>query len=122
MSVLFLTADLATSSKVTGAAARQGVPLTVAMNADRLCELAEATPPRMVLLDLTFTGVSPAELVPRLRALPRPPLSIVAFGPHCHEARLAEAVEAGCDAVMSRGQFYAQVDQVLGSTRNAAES
>ncbi len=113
MSILLLTADLATSSKVTGAAARQGAQLTVAPSVDRLCELAAAGPVELVLLDLTFAELELGELIPRLRALAHPPGAIVAFGPHVHEARLAEARAAGCDEVLSRGQFYAQVDQVL---------
>jgi hypothetical protein len=113
MPVILLSADLATSSKVSGAAARQAIPFSVAMTVDRLSALAASAPGPLVLLDLTFANLSVAEVVAEMRALANPPQAIVAFGPHVHEAKLAEAAEAGCDQVMSRGQFYANVDEIL---------
>jgi CheY-like chemotaxis protein len=113
MPVILLSADLATSSKVSGAAARRSISFSAAMTVDRLCDLAGAAPGALVLLDLTFADLAVAEVVARLRALANPPQAIIAFGPHVHEAKLAEAAAAGCDHVMSRGQFYAQVDDLL---------
>jgi DNA-binding NarL/FixJ family response regulator len=113
MPVILLSADLATSSKVSGAAARREIPFSAAMTVDRLCELAGAAPGSLVLLDLTFADLTVNDVVAKLRALARPPQAIVAFGPHVHEAKLVEAAAAGCDRVMSRGQFYAQVDELL---------
>ncbi|HEY2839080.1 MAG TPA: hypothetical protein VGJ26_08030 [Pirellulales bacterium] len=114
MSILLLSADLAISSKVTGAAARQGTPVTVAMSIDRLCELtAAATTDVLVLVDLTFPGLAIEELVPKLLSGVPSAVEIVAFGPHVHEERLAEAKRAGCHAVTSRGQFLANIDQLL---------
>jgi hypothetical protein len=39
---------------------------------------------------------------------------VIAFGPHVHEDRLAAARAAGCDSVLSRGQFFSQAENVLG--------
>lgn len=117
MPVILLSADLATSSKISGAAARQALPFSVAMTVNRLCELAATAPRALVLLDLTFAGLAVTDVVANLRALASPPLAIIAFGPHVHEAKLAEAAAAGCDAVMSRGQFHAQIDEILQTGR-----
>jgi len=38
---------------------------------------------------------------------------VVAFGPHVHEERLAAAREAGCDEVLSRGEFFARVNAIV---------
>ena len=38
---------------------------------------------------------------------------LVAFGPHVHKAKLAAAAAAGFGLVLSRGQFYAQMDELL---------
>jgi hypothetical protein len=38
---------------------------------------------------------------------------IIAFGSHVHEARLACAEQAGCDLVLSRGQFSARPAEYL---------
>lgn len=111
MSAILLTADLACSSQVSGAAARTGVSLEVVMNPARLLERAAEIMPAVVILDLNTPLLDCRELVPQLKALASAP--IVAFGPHVHEARLAAAQEAGCDRVLARGQFYAQVEQLL---------
>jgi DNA-binding NarL/FixJ family response regulator len=117
MSVILLSADLATSSKVSGAAARQAIPFSVAMTIERLCDLVASTPAPLVLVDLTFGDLAVTEVVAKLRSLSNLPQAILAFGPHVHEAKLAEAATAGCDQVMSRGQFYANVDEILQACR-----
>lgn len=118
MPALLLTADLACSSKTSGAAARAGAELAVAMSVAALLEKAAALKPETVILDLTAPGLIPAEVVRQLKALPSAP-RVIAFGPHVHEDKLAAAAEAGCDAVLSRGQFHAQAEQWLAAPRNA---
>ncbi|HVX59983.1 MAG TPA: hypothetical protein VHC19_05275 [Pirellulales bacterium] len=112
MPALLYTADLACSSKVSGAAARAGVDLTVAMSVAALLEKAGALNPELVILDLAAPGIVPGELIGQLKALASAP-RVIAFGPHVHEAKLAAAAEAGCDAVLARGQFYAQLESLL---------
>lgn len=114
MPALLLTTDLGCSSKVTGAAARNSaLAVETAMTVARLLEKAAAGDYPLVLLDLNSAGVDPREIVPKLKALAHPPRAIVAFGPHVHEDKLQAAADAGCDAVLTRGQFFAQVDQIL---------
>jgi AmiR/NasT family two-component response regulator len=120
--VLLLTSDLATSSKVAGAAMRQSVRLEVAMDASALAGKAAEARPRLVILDLSTPRLDIAAAVRGLTfdAPVRP--TIVAFGPHVHEALLAAASAAGCDRVLSRGQFHAHVDELLsGASHSAAE-
>lgn len=112
MSALLLTADLACSSKASAAAARAGVELNVAMSVAALWEKAGSLHPDIVILDLTAPGVVPGELIGQLKALASAP-RVIAFGPHVHEAKLAAAAEAGCDAVVARGQFYSQLESLL---------
>jgi hypothetical protein len=42
-----------------------------------------------------------------------PAARIIAFGSHVHESRLNCAKEAGCDLVITRGQFSAKPDEYL---------
>ena len=49
----------------------------------------------------------------QLRADASHSVHVVAFGPHVHEERLAAAREAGCDVVVSRGKFFAELDAIL---------
>jgi CheY-like chemotaxis protein len=113
MPVLLLSGDLATASKVVAAAARQSVTLDVAPSVDALLEKVAAGQADLVILDLSTAGLDARTVVEQLRELSNAPRAIVAFGPHVHEALLAAAKDAGCDRVLSRGQFHAQVDSLL---------
>ena len=104
MNLILLSSDLITQSKVAGAAQALGLMSVVASNIGRLLEAAGE--PAIVVLDLATQGYDPADVVSQLRKLPHTPLAILAFGPHVHEARLKAAVDAGCDAVFARGQFF----------------
>jgi CheY-like chemotaxis protein len=111
VSGVFLSGDLMFTSRVTGAAKAQGAEVTAVARSDALLErLDEAT--RLVILDLGTPGLDPAELVPGIRAK-SPQARIIAYAPHVHEQRLAAAAEAGCDEVLTRGQFNAGLDQML---------
>jgi CheY-like chemotaxis protein len=112
--ILFLTCDLIFSSRVAGAAARAGLSFqTVASSAALLERVATAEARALVLLDLNSPGVDPVQLAPALRGLPNPPRAIIAYGPHVQEERLAAANSAGCDEVLTRGQFNARMDEEL---------
>ena len=100
------------SSRVAGAGARSGVPVATVSTASALLQRAAAEQPRLVVLDLSLPGLNPSELVPQLKSLSPAPW-VVAFGPHVQEARLEAAAQAGCDAVLARGQFHAQIDELL---------
>lgn len=115
MDILLLSPDLATSSTVQGAAERFGISFDTAWDVDMLMEKGKVDPPNLVILDLSTPNIDPIALVPRIRDLPVEPRRIVAFGPHVHEARLAAARDAGCDAVLSRGRFHAELDDVVNS-------
>ncbi len=105
MSVVVLSSDLATGSQIHGAAKAAGVPCATALGPGSLME--KATGARLVLIDLTMPQLDVAETVQALKALPTPP-AIVAFGPHVQTVRLQAAADAGCDAVLTRGQMHSQ--------------
>jgi CheY-like chemotaxis protein len=114
MAILFLTTDLLFSSRVAGAAQRLGTSLRTVATPEALLEiLSVEEPPSLVLLDLNAFHWNLLEWVPQLRGALHPPQAIVAYGPHVHSERLAEATAAGCDEVLTRGQFNAQMDAVL---------
>lgn len=116
MDALLLSADLATSSNVTGAAARCGASCETAWTPAAAVEKAANLAPRLVILDLSTPGLDPAAIVAEMQGLAAPPNRIIAFGPHVHEAKLAAAREAGCDQVISRGRFHADLDAILASS------
>jgi CheY-like chemotaxis protein len=111
MAAVLLTADLACSSKVAGAAARTGRSVEIAMSVAALIEKGAGA--ELIILDLMTPAADPIELLPKLRALAPPSNTVLAFGPHVNEERLAAAREAGCDEVITRGQFHSRLDELL---------
>jgi hypothetical protein len=67
----------------------------------------------VVILDLSTAVVDVSALVSAATVDSAKVRKIIAFGPHVHAERLSAAREAGCDEVVSRGQFFAQVDTIL---------
>lgn len=113
MSIALLCADLMQSSQVSGAAQRVGTPLRVFSSADALLAGLAAEPARLVIVDLALPGLDPARLCSALQELPAGMPRTLAFGAHVHRERLEQAREAGCDLVVSRGEFHARMDALL---------
>jgi PleD family two-component response regulator len=113
VSVLFLAKDLVFFSRVAGVAQSRQIELSVVSEADQLLTNTSANQVKLVLLDLTTSRCDPKQLVPQLRRLARTPKAVVAFGPHVNKAKLAAAEEAGCDQVLSRGEFNNRMTEVL---------
>lgn len=82
------------------------------MSVAALLDKINPTAPKLIVLDLTTTGLDLATVVPQLRQL-APGATIIAYGPHVQEERLAAAQAAGCDHVLTRGQWNAQMDHLL---------
>jgi CheY-like chemotaxis protein len=112
MTALHVTNDLLFSSQVQSAADQIGVTLNVVRSAAELPRYLDAGDVRLVILDLTTADCGPGQLLPPLRRLPECP-HVVAYAPHVMKARLQAARDAGCDQVLTRGQFHARMGEVL---------
>src|SRR4051812_18761588 len=113
MSIVLLSTDLAVQSRVEGAALSHGKQLRVAASASQVAEIYGAEPAEVIIVDLATSATEVQELISHLRAGELAPTKVVAFGPHVHEEKLAAAREAGCDVVISRGQFFSQLNHLL---------
>lgn len=111
--VVLLARDLTLASRLQAAAAAAGLSVTLV---NEPSQLASQLGPecRLVLLDLAEAGFAPAAVVPQVRAQ-APAARVLAFGPHVQEATLGSARAAGCDLVLSRGQFHRQLADLLRS-------
>jgi len=112
MSAVFLTTDLIFASRVQAAARSAGVELRLVSTAAAMLEQACSPATDLVIMDLTSAGCDPQQIVSALRGAEHVPV-ILAYAPHVQHARLAAAREAGCDRVLTRGQFDQQLDGIL---------
>ncbi len=110
MKCWYICTDLMFSSRVMGLAQQLGVDLQT--TGPTLPEDIAIAPPDLVLIDLATPGLNITELVPHIRAAAKS-ARLLAYGPHVHEAKLAAAQAAGCDEVLTRGQFDRQMEAIL---------
>lgn len=111
---LLISNDLFFSSKVTGAADALGLKVDVVGDPSQASSMLAESAYRGLFVDLSLPGLSVVELMESLPTEGRPP--VIAFGPHVQTARLEEARKAGCDRVLSRGQFDARLAEILKET------
>src|SRR4051812_27902293 len=104
MPAFYLTNDLFFSSRVSGVAQRIGLDLRVANSLDKL-----PADCRLVVLDLTLPSLNIAATVQTIKET-QPTTRIIAYGPHVQDALLQGAQAAGCDEVLSRGQFDREME------------
>jgi DNA-binding NarL/FixJ family response regulator len=99
------------SSRVIGAAQALAVPAALVADPDSLPGRL-TTDCRLVIIDLALERLNLPAAVRAVKA-GAPQARVVAFGAHVEEAALAEARNAGCDAVLTRGQFHKQYAELL---------
>jgi DNA-binding response OmpR family regulator len=114
MKTILITADLMTASQVAAAAGDAGVELLTAESAAQAVSMASENDLACVILDLSTPALDVANVVVQMKEQ-QPPARVIAFGPHVHVEKLKAARTAGCDEVLTRGQFYEQMRQVLQS-------
>jgi DNA-binding NtrC family response regulator len=120
MSVLLVSSDLMGASRIEGAARLAGVEFRMVGGVDDAAAACAAQRVKLVLVDLATPGLDVAALVERMRKRSGNVPAIIAYGPHVHEAVLDAAKTAGCDRVLSRGQFMAQADTIVAHCAAAA--
>jgi DNA-binding NarL/FixJ family response regulator len=113
LNVVLFSSDLMVQSRVAGAAQRMGAALTQVGTTGELRSATESGQAAVVIVDLSMPSVMPNTIVEACDSSRGGRPTIVAFGPHVHESLLAAARAAGCDQVISRGQFFAQLEAIL---------
>ena len=108
--IVALVPDLMDRSRVT-AALGEGVELVA--TARHLRDRLESGPePDLVLIDLGRRGILDA--LPGIREATH--ARIIGFGAHVERDLLAAARAAGCDQVLARSAFFAQLPDLTAST------
>jgi hypothetical protein len=112
VNVVYLTNDLLFSSRVISAARQAGVEVVMASSRADLAAKVKELSPRYLFIDVEHRDAQIEEIMAAAAACdPRP--RVIAYGPHVHESLLLAAQKAGCDTVMSRGQFDRQYSALL---------
>lgn len=105
--ILLVSPDLMATSRVAALAREVGGAVETLRDLD---QSPRGGPYAVVLVDLQAVTGDPAVIVARVRAaLERAPAAgsprLVAFGPHVARQRLDDALTAGCDDAVSRGEL-----------------
>ena len=109
---VLVTTNLLFSTMVSGTASALGQEVAVAGDVAEAVELCHARPTAYVIIDLGMAEIEIDTAVARLReaagAVPT-----IAYGSHVDKARLDQARAAGCDEVLPRSRFSAELPALL---------
>lgn len=120
MKLVLLSTDLMTMSVAQGASDRHEMQLSVVATGPAAVAACGEEGVRLLAVDLRTPGLDVAAMMAELRASSGAVTRVLAFGPHVHEASLAAASAAGCDEVVTRGEFDRRLDAALGRLANPA--
>ena len=116
LQILLISPDLMSTSKLAGLTRHSGGLLETLRSLDDEPRAAHFD---LVILDLQAFAEDPAVIVARVQSLvdglpeKQPPAKLIAFGPHVHKDRLDEAVAAGVDEAVSRGELFGSFPALL---------
>ena len=101
--IVFLSPEMMFATRLMAAAQATGVKLAIALSpADLAAKLSGDS--RLLIVDLAAATGAIDSIVKSARQH-APAAKVLAFGPHVDVASLEAASQAGCDMVMSRGEF-----------------
>jgi CheY-like chemotaxis protein len=110
---LLLSRDLIFTSKITGTASALGHRIVVASNPKLARATIETSSPRVVFVDLAAGDLVAVPALREYRSLAAPETPFVAFGSHVDTEALALAKSAGCDPVLARSKFSAELADLI---------
>ncbi len=113
MNFVLLCRDLMLSSRVEGAARNLGFSVRCVSDATSAIAAIDHSEGQLVFVDLQLPNLDLDALVEEVRNIRGTAVRIVACGPHVHEQRLNAARQAGCDQVVTRGQFERDSSTIL---------
>ena len=94
------------SSQANSAAKAAGFDAKTVLDAGQI----EQSSTHFVVIDLTIPNLDIASISTQLQ---HSNATLIAVGPHVHEAKLALAKESGCDVVLTKGQASRELGAVL---------
>lgn len=110
---LLLSRDLIFTSKVTGTAKLLDRQVLVAGNSALAEAMIAQWHPRAVFVDLSAGDLVKPDALRSYRAAAGPETPFIAFGSHVDVAGMSAAAEAGCDPVLPRSRFTAELPELI---------
>ena len=110
---LMVCDDLIFTSRVTATARAHGLAVTPVRSAEAALRVARESPPACVIVDLHTPELDLPALLAGLRgAGPQMP-RVIGYGSHVDKEMLKAARDAGCDLVLPRSRFVAELETGL---------
>jgi CheY-like chemotaxis protein len=110
---ILLSRDMIFTSKVTGTARELRHRVLVAGEGELALAMIEQWKPRVIFVDLAAGDLVAPQALLSYQALAGPATAFVAFGSHVDTEALAAARAAGCDPVMPRSKFSAELPRLI---------
>ncbi len=112
--VLAAVDDLFFGAKIAETAHRLHVPLALVRSPEDLVDKLRADRPGLVIFDLNAEGCRPLEAIRRVRADPDlRDTALLGFFSHVQHDLKVAAAEAGCDRIVPRSVFTADLPDIL---------
>jgi len=112
--VLGATDDLLFGAKIGETARQLNVLLALVGSSEDLIAKARAVRPGLLILDLNAEGSRPLETIRQVRADPElNDTALLGFCSHVQHDLKVAAAEAGCNRVIARSAFTAQLPEIL---------
>ena len=112
---ILLSRDLIFTTKVKTTAHSLGYHIFVIGDVSKAKAEIKSLHPSLVLIDLMAGELCAPSAISEYVALADPDIWLVAFGPHVDSESLASARAAGCQAVLTRSKFTADLPILLQS-------
>ncbi|QDT27106.1 Response regulator receiver domain protein [Gimesia panareensis] len=109
--IVILCADLMFQSQITGAARLQGFSFSCALSLSQAIGQLTDEFPQVLIIDLNQPELDWEVLAATLQKHPQ--LTSIAYGPHIDTDKLQQARDSGCDQVLPRSQFSANLPRIL---------
>src|SRR5262245_58510778 len=110
---LLVSRDLIFTTRVTSTARELGKRVLVAGSAELAASMIEQWQPALVLIDLSAGEASSPQAILAYRQATKGGSRLIAFGSHVDKDALASAAAAGCDEVMPRSKFSAELPDLI---------
>jgi CheY-like chemotaxis protein len=106
--------DLFFGAKILETAERLNVPIRLVRSPEELEVQARACRPALLIFDLNAEACQPLQAIRRVKADPElMETPALGFFSHVQHDLKAAAAEAGCDRIMARSAFTAQLPEIL---------